>query len=238
MALNGKLVRVDQLSPAETDQMFHLMHTFYDNMERAAFYSDLSRKDTCILLRGEKGDIRGFSTQQLLHIDLPGERVHGVFSGDTIIHPDEWGSLALHKVFSRHYFPYGERYGEFYWFLISKGYKTYKILPTFFREFYPSCLGAVPEREQRIIDAFGALLYPGEYNPATGVVEYHSVKDRLKPGVADITPRLARDKHVAYFLRRNPGYTDGNDLVCLARLSKVNLFPRPRTMLFGKEAEE
>lgn len=235
MALYGKLIPIEDLTAGDTARMLRLMQAFYDGMESDAFYKDLLDKDSCILLRDENGVIQGFSSQKALTLQLPEGSVRGVFSGDTIIHPNHWGSLELHKIFARHFFRYAEECGEFYWFLISKGYKTYRILPTFFRSFYPSCAGPVPEREARIMAALGARLYPGDYNPATGVVEYRYAKDRLRAGIADITPQHQRDEHIAYFLKRNPGYARGNDLVCLASLTKDNLRARTRTMLFGKE---
>lgn len=235
MALHGKLVSIETLTADDTDRMLCLMQTFYDGMESDAFYKDLRDKDSCILLCDENEVIQGFSSQKVLTLELPEGPVHGVFSGDTIIHPDHWGSLELHKIFARHFFRYAEEYGVFYWFLISKGYKTYRILPTFFRSFYPSCTEPVPEREASIMAALGAQLYPDDYNPATGVVEYRYAKDRLRAGIADITPHHEHDQHITYFLKRNPGYAYGNDLVCLALLTKDNLRARTRTMLFGKE---
>lgn len=235
MALYGKFIPVNTLTADDTTQMLRLMQTFYDGMESDAFYRDLREKDACVLLRDESGTIQGFSSQRTLTLELPEGPVHGVFSGDTIIHPAHWGSLELYKVFARHFFRDTEEQGAFYWFLISKGYKTYRILPTFFRSFYPNYAEPVPEREASIMAALGAQLYPGDYNPATGVVEYRQAKDRLRAGIADITSHQERDKHIAYFLKRNPGHTCGNDLVCLAMLTKDNLRTRTRTMLFGKE---
>lgn len=236
MALEGKLIQIGQLGEADIRQMLRLMKQFYDNLEEPAFYRDLSDKDTCILLRDENGALQGFSTQRLVTLELAEGRIHGVFSGDTIIHPRCWGSLELYRVFARHFCPLGEEYADFYWFLISKGYKTYKMLPTFFREYYPGCLWETPERESRIMDAFGVRQFPSHYNPATGVLEYNPPKDRLKPGVADVGDRQQGDRHTAFFLKRNPGYALGQDLVCLARLQKDNLLPRTRQMLFGREA--
>ena len=44
---------------------------------------------------------------------------------------------------------------EFYWFLISKGYKTYRFLPLFFREFYPRHDAPTPAWAKEILDALG-----------------------------------------------------------------------------------
>ena len=214
--------------------MFSLMNEFYDNVSMDVFRKDLDDKDYCLLLTSAGGDIVGFTTQKILSFDLNGELIHGVFSGDTIIHRDYWGSLEMYVVFARFFFALAKEYDCFYWFLISKGYKTYRMLPVFFSEFYPSYKMAVPPHEKAVMDAYASLLYPDEYDPVTGVIEYAAVKDKLKDGVADITEKELRNPDVRFFIEANPGYREGNDLVCLARLSEDRLQPRARGHLFGE----
>src|SRR5205823_6261147 len=82
----------------------------------------------------------GFSTQALLDVDVAGRRpVKALFSGDTIIDRGHWGVSALTRVWGRLALSLIDALPstELYWFLISKGYKTYRFLPVFFREFYP-----------------------------------------------------------------------------------------------------
>lgn len=234
MKLNGELIKMENIYEQDERAMFSLMDEFYDNMRLDVFLRDLRDKDFCILLRDDKGIIKGFSTQKILCVTVDGREIHGVFSGDTIIHKSCWGSPELFKVSIPFFVEYGKQFGEFYWFLISKGYKTYKILPAFFNEFYPSFKEKTPPEAKRIIDAYGRLLYPEEYDITDGVIKYKSVKDRLKDGVADITGDTLKNSHVAFFARANPGYRNGDDLVCLARMSEDNLTPFSRKRLLGK----
>ena len=222
MLLTGGIIPRSQLNTEDIQCMYALMDQFYSHMRFDVFVKDLDRKDHCLLLRNESGDIVGFSTQQILSVPVGGKQVCGVFSGDTIIHNAYWGSTELFRVFAQYYFEYAERYDEFYWFLISKGYKTYKILSTFFLTFYPNGHHKTPLYEKAIMDAYGACLFPGEYNPVSGVVEYQGIKDALRPGVADIDNRALRDPHVRFFAEANPGYAAGNDLVCLALMNREN----------------
>lgn len=230
--LKGQVIKRSSLSDQDIETMFGLMNTFYDNMNKEVFLRDLSRKDFCIVLRDVYGVIQGFSTQQVLHVPMGKEMVHGVFSGDTIIHKQSWGSLELFRQFARFFFDYGKEYGTFYWFLISKGYKTYKILPTFCREFYPNYRTETPQNMKSVMDAFGRYLYSEEYDPKSGVICYKGIKDKLKNGVADVTESLLRDNDVAFFVKKNPDYQKGNDLVCIARLSTDNLLDRTEKILF------
>lgn len=231
--ITGSVCTIAELSKAEKESMFLLMGEFYDNVDKQIFLHDLHQKDWCITLRDKTGKILGFSTQKLTEINIGKQRVHGIFSGDTIIHKEHWGSMELFRIFARKFIRMGEDYPILYWFLISKGYKTYKLLPTFFREFYPNYRQAAPPEIKAVIDAFGTGCYPGCYLASDGVIHYNAVKDRLKEGVADITASRMKDPDIAFFLKNNPGYRQGDDLVCLTVLKKENLIPKSHNILFG-----
>lgn len=233
MSLRGKIIDVHNLSNENKLEMFKLMETFYENMNLDIFISDLNNKDSCIMLFDERGIIQGFSTQKLIKFNVNNKEIKGVFSGDTIIHRDHWGSMELYKEFGKKYVNLSKNYNELYWFLISKGYKTYRILPSFFYEFYPSCLRVTPLEIKNIMNCFGNKYYPEEYNSSTGVIEYKKIKDKLKPGVADITEDKLNNKHIRFFKDSNPNYIKGNDMVCLASLNPNNLKPIIKRLILG-----
>lgn len=234
MKLKGKIIKAAELCEQDTLTMFSLMDEFYDHMRLEVFLRDLQNKDYCVLLYDENNRIKGFSTQKILCVPVDGKDIYGVFSGDTIIHKSCWGSSELFKVSIRFFIEYGKQFGDFYWFLISKGYKTYKILPAFFEVFYPCSKTRTPPAAKRIMDAYGDFLYPGEYDSADGVVKYKTVKDRLRDGVADITEATLKNEHVAFFAEANPTYYKGDDLVCLAQMSEDNLTYFARKRILGK----
>ena len=234
MKLTGNVHEVPRLSQSDITAMFRLMSEFYDNMDFDVFKKDLNAKDFCILLYDEAGKIQGFSTQKILTLDINGKQVSGLFSGDTIIHKDYWGSPELFRAFTSYFIEYAKRHEEFYWFLTSKGYKTYKIIAKFFLEFYPTFKRPTPPYEKSIMDAYASLLYPDEYDPADSVIKYKNAKDKLKKGVADITPSVLRDEDVTFFLSANPQHYNGNDLVCLAKISDNNLAPFAKKRFIGK----
>lgn len=231
--LNGALVDIRRLTDQDTSAMYSLMEEFYLGTCRDVFLRDLAEKDTCILLRDADHVIRGFSTQHLMTVEVDSTKVRGVFSGDTIIHRSCWGSPELFHVFARHFIGEQRPYPELYWFLMSKGYKTYKMLPLFFQSFYPRVNMTTPVLEQRIMDAYAMARYPEEYDHCRGIIAYRGVKDSLRQGVADITDRCLRDPDVSHFLKLNPGHAGGDDLVCLTRLSPENLKPALRRRLLG-----
>ncbi len=218
--INSQVKKIEEISDKDRTQMLRLMQEFYENVFEKNFNEDLKEKDYCLMLYNEEGDIKGFSTQQNISMRVEGKTIKGVFSGDTIIHKDYWGSMELYKEFARKFIKDDDE--EFYWFLISKGYKTYKMLPLFFKDFYPNYKTETPKYEKKIMDTFGRSQYPEYYDKSSGVIKYKEIKDKLKDGVADITERQLRDKDIQYFTKLNPGHIDGQDLVCLARLNQRN----------------
>ncbi|MBR1898227.1 MAG: hypothetical protein IJ825_05030 [Oscillospiraceae bacterium] len=230
--MTGEMRPASLCTEAEIQAMYALMEVHYDNTDPAVFRRDLHDKDYVLLLH-EGGEIVGFTTQKLVTVPLNGRKVQGVFSGDTIIRRDLWGDTELFRTWAQFWFPYAEAHGELYWFLICKGYKTYRILPLFWREFYPSRRKETPPEMQEIMDAYASQLYPDDYNPQTGVIEYRHAKDRLRFGIADIDEKQLRHPDTAYFAERNPGHAKGNDLVCLARIDRSCMRPQTERILFG-----
>jgi hypothetical protein len=108
------------------------------------------------------------------------------------------------------------------WFLISKGYRTYRFLPVFFREFYPRHDTPTPPEVLARLDAFGSIKFPARYDSAAGVVRADGDGCRLRPGVADIPPPRLSDPHVRFFAEQNPRHALGDELCCLAPLSRAN----------------
>ncbi len=232
--LKGRVLPISDYSEDDISAMYRLMSEFYDNTDEDIFRRDFFDKDYCLSLRAETGELVGFTTQKLLELDVDGKRVNGIFSGDTIIHKEYWGDIELFKVWANFWFPFAEKYGDFYWFLICKGYKTYRIMPLFWTEFFPNCRAETPEYERRIIDAYARLLYPNEYNTENGVIEYASTKDKLKTGVADIGGHELKNNDIAFFCEKNPDYVIGNDLACLAKIDKSVLKKRALALLFNE----
>lgn len=230
--LKGEIRPISEYSEAEINTMYSLMEQFYDNTDETVFRRDIFNKDYCLSLWHETDGLVGFTTQKILELNVNGKPVHGVFSGDTIIHRKHWGETELFRTWARFWFEYAERYDEFYWFLICKGYKTYRILSVFWEEFYPNYRTETPPYEKSIIDTYGSLLYPDDYNPKTGVMEYKAVKDKLKSGVADIGAHELKNKDTEFFCRANPDYISGNDIACLARLDKSKMKKRLLKLLF------
>jgi len=211
--------------------MLGLMEETYDGVVPARFFADLDAKDGVILLTDE-GVVRGFSTFALLRTRFEGEDIEALFSGDTVIHRDSWGSPALFVAFAalmrqrldatpacRHW-----------WFLITKGLRTYLILPLYFRDFHPSCERQTPPRERRLLEHLCDLRFPGLLDRDRGLLPIRA--DRLKPALTDGPLSAGRSPHARHFLACNPDFAGGDELPCLCSIERENLKPRAVRMVF------
>lgn len=212
--------------------MFALMDRCFAGVIRDRFEADLAEKQWIILLEKAATEtapatLCGFSTQMLLTVQAGDRPVTALFSGDTIIAPEHWGDAALSHVWGNLALALiDEHQGrELYWFLISKGYKTYRFLPVFFHSFYPRRNLPTPNAMRQVIDALAHAKFPGKYDAASGLIRADASKDRLRAGVADVTPERLRDPDIQFFVQTNPGYSRGDELCCLAPLTRENFTP-------------
>ena len=223
--LKGKVYEIKDVNDKDLDVMFQLMTDYYENIKKENFISDFRKKENTIILRNENGEIKGFSTIVFHNLNINSKTVKILFSGDTIIHKDYWTHNDLANVWLRFAINKQLEINEpLYWLLISKGYKTYKYLNTFFKTYYPNPYVQIPEPEQSIIDEFGKIFYPDKYDKNAGILRMNKSKDYLKEEFAEIPhEKIKNDKVVKFFLEKNPEYYKGNELICITNLSMDNI---------------
>ncbi len=210
----------------ERDRMFSLLGDYFDGYRRSNFERDLDEKHEVLFLRNKNGDIQGFTTILFLETKVDEEKVRGIFSGDTIVSKEYWNENTLAREWSRYMLEVADRSKErLFWFLICSGFRTYRFLPTFFKEFFPRYERLTPNFEQQVLDTFAAIKFPGEYNPKTGLVTFGSSTERLKEGIGEITQERLSNPNINYFVTRNPNHAQGAELACLTEISKRNYKP-------------
>jgi len=209
---------VGRLTAADREAMWALFARYYDKVTRAEFERDLDEKQYLIRMHDAAGGLCGFSTIQVLETRLGGRAVEAVFSGDTVIDRSVWGQKQLQRVFTR--FLIGRKlrrpFGRVYWFLISKGHKTYLLMRNNLTMF-PNYERATPPDVRTVLDHVARLKYPDRYDPDRGVIAYPD-GSAVRSDVADVTPEAREDPDVRFFLERNPGWLHGDELCCLAEL--------------------
>jgi hypothetical protein len=223
---------VAELSPATRAQMFALMQHYYLNVAWPHFVHDLEQKQWAVLITdSNSGQVRGFSTLARFRVCSGEQAATMLFSGDTIVERDCWGDLTLHRLIGQHmmHMAASVPHEPVYWFLICSGYKTYRMLPVFFREFAPTYQRPTPPPDRRLLDAAARQQFGARYDATQGVVRLEHATP-LRTGVADIDAQRLHDPHVAFFAAANPGHTAGDELACLARLASANLTAAGRRM--------
>ena len=222
--LEAEVACVRMLSAAMTESMFALFERHYEGTERARFHQDLNEKQWVLLFRQE-GELVGFSTQKVIESRGPdGRRVRALFSGDTVIDRARWGSQSLMKEWCR--FAGSllalEPEAPLYWFLLSKGHRTYLYLPLFFLDFVPSRRGTSDMRLWPLLRHLARERYGAAFDEASGCVHSSETHERLRAEL-DTTPARRQNPDVAFFSECNPRYAQGVELACLAPIAPENL---------------
>jgi hypothetical protein len=70
--------------------------------------------------------------------------------------------------------------------------------------------------------------FDAAYDSERGIVSFAQSRGHLRSIWAAVEPEEAARPDVAFFLRSNPGYTEGDELICLTELSCNNLRPLAR----------
>lgn len=210
---------VPSLTLSERRAMHSLMTAHYEAVPWDRFASDLSAKDEVLMLHDTDEKIRGFTTLAW----NPGGRLDEgdiLFSGDTIIDRCCWGTQELVRAFCRRAGEWKAASGRrLFWFLISKGHRTYLYLPLFARRFHPHPEVVEPEWA-RLAGQVAGRLFGDSWKPDEGVIRFPSSQGHLRDELD-----IGREKNpwVRYFLKCNPGYSRGEELVCLAEMDESNL---------------
>jgi len=223
MSMTFTIETITKLSDRHIRAMFDLMNQYYDNVKYDKFLHDLNQKDHVILLWD--GDaIYGFSTLELMPLVVNDKEIIGVFSGDTIVDKCRPVGLGLQKGFSTFIYQLLEKEDrEVYWFLICKGYKTYRYMSIYFHDYYPNQSSDTPDYEQEIMHKYAIKKYDHAYIRESGIIINRGDNDYLKDGVAPADEKAMLNPVNRFFIEKNPGHEKGDELVCLARFSQDNL---------------
>lgn len=218
-SLVAQTVPAASLDARTLDAAFAVFRSAYENVSRARFEYDLQEKQHVILLRDrDTGALKGFSTVLVRAIESPHGPATVIFSGDTVIDREYWGQKQLQLAFLKLLFRTKLRAPRrpVYWFLLSKGYRTYLLLANAFPRSVPRVDRADDAGLRRILDRLATGRYGTEYDPANGVIRYATPHERVREGVAPVTTSLLENPHIRFFITRNPGHAEGVELACLA----------------------
>jgi len=127
------------LSEAQIAQLYTLYQTYYGGTTPELFCRDLQEKDQILILQDNQTPI-GFTTLKIIHSQHQNQPIRAIFSGDTIIHHQYWGSQTLPLAWCELVgkIQAQESHIPLYWLLIVKGDRTYRYLNVFSKQYYPN----------------------------------------------------------------------------------------------------
>ncbi|WP_339801767.1 hypothetical protein [uncultured Marinobacter sp.] len=225
--LYARFVQLRHINIKHVREMYLVFQAHYEHTDVDTFMSDLSMKDGAMLLIERDTDrIVGFSTVVTMAINTTGATGGtGIFSGDTIIEPQYWGSRVLHIAFLKYIILQKLRrpFKPTFWLLISKGYKTYLLMANNFDRYYPHPDNRYPEMES-LVRNYCDVLFPGYYDDTSNLLDFGESAQCLKSGIAGVTEELARqESKIRFFQQCNPSWSRGTELPCIGLLSYTML---------------
>ncbi|MCC7036688.1 MAG: hypothetical protein IT560_05205 [Alphaproteobacteria bacterium] len=208
--------------------MMALYFSAYDGTNAGLFHSDLKNKDRVIQIFHE-GRLIGFTTLHVYSSRWNSQDIRVVYSGDTVIEKAHWGQMELSRAWiSEVKKIQDENPGQpHYWFLLVKGHRTFKYISTFANTFFPNPFNVNNELKP-LADILAGNMFGGLYNPKTGIVSFPDKRGQLKPDIAMPSEQELSQPDVRYFMQANPGYIDGDELVCICSLDVKNMRPFAR----------
>ncbi len=232
MNLHYEIICPDQLRQERIAEMHALFEACYDCVPKSAFDADLADKTHVVLLLDETQRMMGFSTQQIYQVETMHGPANILFSGDTVIAPSCWGTQELVRgwceLTARMLTEAGDT--PCYWFLISKGFRTYLYLPLFFRAYYPHPDG-IGINLKPLLDRLASEKFLDAYDSTSGLIRFPSSKGQLGDDLAEIPDHRQDNRDVKFFLAQNPDYANGVELACLAPISLANTHGLGRRIL-------
>ena len=225
-----RLVPQTEILVPQKAAMFRLLTEHFDGVTPERFARDLAEKSLALLI--ERGDqLVGFSTLLSWSTKFEDTPLNVIYSGDTIMSPQAWGTTALPRawVAGVESLRAGLPEGRCFWLLLTSGFRTYRFLPVFWKEFFPRFDVATPGTLQRLLAKLGSERFGSEFDAANGIVRFQNPQ-RLRAGLKEIPEGRDGDPHVSFFLSRNPRHADGDELVCLTELHPDNLTAAGRRM--------
>lgn len=201
----GKYLERRKISMQQLQEMYAIYAQYYDNTNFPLFLDDFSNKHGAILIFHPKTEqIVGFSTMAIHQFEFGHQRYTFLFSGDTVVKRD-----------------------EFYWLLISKGYKTYLLMANNYYVYYPNVEGK-HQQLAPVLEYYCKKFFPKYYNKMSHLLNFGEDYQPLKGEVAPITAKMRLDNpKIDYFAKMNPTWEQGTELPCIGYLGWGDIMRYP-----------
>ncbi len=186
---------------------------------------DLAKRDRlAVFMNADQTELAGISTYDVVHERFDGRPAVMIFSGNTWVHPDwrgknltTWfGLITFFRVRFRYLFT------PIYLFFGSSNYKSYLFLARNLRTYWPRRDRPTPDWESGYIQHLARRVYDAEIDPET-LVWQSGAGRAFKQADTEAGKRAETDPDVRFYVETNPGYVQGERLMCLAPMSLTNI---------------
>ncbi len=213
VASTSRLVPLSELTSDEVGRMYRLLSRHFEGVSYEHFRADLAEKNWALLI--ERGNqLVGFTT---IHIPVPHLAANRSVSFTPATrsfrpmrgirpHSPEPGSVRS-SLFRQLY-----HFDPYVWLLITSGFRTYRLLPLFWRKFYPRFDDPTPPFWRELKDHLARERFGDRYDPTSGIVRLHN-QQKLTGELSGIPRGRQRDYHISFFSSQNPGHIEGDELV-------------------------
>jgi hypothetical protein len=229
-----------QIYMADLMAMYRLFIQYYDNTPLETFLKDMTHKTGVLVIYRKIDDaIVGFSTITDFKIKADGRTTRCVFSGDTVVDRQYWGSAALR--ISGLIYMFRQKllhpFTPVYWYLISMGYRTYLMMANNFPNYYPRVDGDDPHM-RNVAAAASAHLFPAALDRERMMLDFGEGACKLKSHVTPISEAERADRKIAFFEQRNPRWMQGDEMPCIGAIDFQmiwNMVKHARSRIFHRD---
>ena len=154
----GELLSRAALGPDEVADMYRLFTMHFEGVSAHRFRVDLGRKDWVIRVR-DRDTLLGFTSLQFLRVHAGVREFNVLYSGDTIMKPEARSTTLLARTWIDSVRRISELHAveDMHWLLLVSGFRSYRLLPVFWREFYPNYMKSTPAEVRRTVDALAGV---------------------------------------------------------------------------------
>ncbi|MGM0579956.1 MAG: hypothetical protein ACQETL_04715 [Bacteroidota bacterium] len=232
--LSFQLVEIKDINFSSRKRMFELMFSCYNKITEDTFNTDLNKKQYVGLIKDQDNMVQGFTTFAINPNSTNESNYNVLFSGDTIIAPEYWGTQVMKYGWCKAVGSIiaSDATKPWYWYLLSKGHRTYMFLPLFFKDYFPSIEPSESDDQlKKIASDISLKLYGDCWKEEEGVIRFKESQGELKEELIQASYQKKGSKFVQFFLKKNPAFYKGEELVCIAHLHPENFLRSAKDLI-------
>lgn len=174
-----------------------------------------------IALYRYKGEIVGIAALDILPEEFEGKKACAIYTGNTWVRNDFRNANLIQSLAFISMLEAKARYPlhRLYWFFGSNNYMSYRLMYRNFDQFWPSPNEQTPNWEHSYMQHLGITFFDETLNKDT-LVWSQPYSRSFKDSDTQLSEKLMQDTYIQYYLERNPGYTQGDRLMCMAPLDR------------------